>query len=46
VAVFMSQMLPAGNLDLQGKFRALVYQAVVGPPTGVPVAAPGRTSSR
>jgi CubicO group peptidase (beta-lactamase class C family) len=46
VAVFMSQMLPAGNLDLQGKFRALVYQSVVGPPTGVPVAAPRRTTSR
>jgi CubicO group peptidase (beta-lactamase class C family) len=36
VAVFMSQMLPAGSLDLQGKFRALVYQSVVGPPTGMP----------
>ena len=46
VAVFMSQMLPAGNLDLQGKFRALVYQSVVGPPTGVPAAAPRRTTSR
>jgi CubicO group peptidase (beta-lactamase class C family) len=46
VAVFMSQMLPAGNLDLQGKFRALVYQSVVGPPTGVPVTPPRRTTSR
>ena len=45
VAVFMSQMLPAGNLDLQGKFRALVYQAVVGPPTGVPITTPRRTTS-
>src|SRR5215218_356914 len=45
VAVFMSQMLPAGNLDLQGKFRALVYQAVVGPPTGVPAPAIKRTTS-
>jgi hypothetical protein len=39
-------MLPAGNLDLQGKFRALVYQSVVGPPTGVPVTAPRRTTSQ
>ena len=46
VAVFMSQMLPAGNLDLQGKFRALVYQSVVGPPTGVAAATPKRTTSR
>jgi CubicO group peptidase (beta-lactamase class C family) len=45
VAVFMSQMLPAGSLDLQGKFRALVYQAVVGPPTGVPVTTTRRTTS-
>jgi CubicO group peptidase (beta-lactamase class C family) len=45
VAVFMAQMLPAGNLDLQGKFRALVYQAVVGPPTGVPATPLKRTTS-
>jgi CubicO group peptidase (beta-lactamase class C family) len=28
VAVFMSQLLPSGGLDLQGKFRSLVYQAI------------------
>jgi CubicO group peptidase (beta-lactamase class C family) len=28
VAVFMAQLLPAGGLDLQGKLRALVYQAI------------------
>ena len=36
VVVFMSQLLPAGGLDLQNKFRALVYQSIVGPPTGLP----------
>jgi CubicO group peptidase (beta-lactamase class C family) len=45
VAVFMSQMLPAGDLDLQGKFRALVYQSVVAPPTGAPVTTMKRTTS-
>jgi hypothetical protein len=34
----MTQLLPAGDSDLQSKFRALVYQAIVGPPTGVPPA--------
>jgi CubicO group peptidase (beta-lactamase class C family) len=38
VVVFMSQLLPAGGLDLQNKFRALVYQSIVGPPTGLPAA--------
>lgn len=28
VAVLMSQLLPSGGLDLQGKFRTLVYQAI------------------
>jgi len=32
VAVFLAQLQPAGGLDLQAKFRNLVYQAVVGPP--------------
>jgi CubicO group peptidase (beta-lactamase class C family) len=32
VAIFLAQLLPAGSLDLQAKFRNLVYQAVVGPP--------------
>jgi CubicO group peptidase (beta-lactamase class C family) len=38
VGVFMTQLLPAGDSDLHAKFRALVYQAIVGPPTGVPPA--------
>jgi CubicO group peptidase (beta-lactamase class C family) len=38
VGVFMTQLLPAGDSDLHAKFRALVYQAIVGPPTGVPAA--------
>jgi CubicO group peptidase (beta-lactamase class C family) len=38
VGVFMTQLLPAGDSDLHPKFRALVYQAIVGPPTGVPAA--------
>jgi hypothetical protein len=29
VALMMTQVLPAGNLDLQSKFKALVYQAIV-----------------
>jgi CubicO group peptidase (beta-lactamase class C family) len=36
VGVLMVQLLPAGDSDLQSRFRALVYQAIVGPPTGVP----------
>jgi CubicO group peptidase (beta-lactamase class C family) len=31
VALFMAQLLPSGGLDLQGKFRTLVYQSIVGP---------------
>ncbi len=31
VAVLMTQLLPAGASDLHGKFRALVYQAIVTP---------------
>jgi len=38
VALLMVQLLPAGNSDLQRKFRTLVYQSIVGPPT--PVAQP------
>jgi len=34
VAVFLSQLVPSGGLDLQEKFRSLVYQAVVGPVPG------------
>jgi CubicO group peptidase (beta-lactamase class C family) len=33
VALVMVQLLPAGNSDLQRKFRTLVYQSIVGPPT-------------
>jgi CubicO group peptidase (beta-lactamase class C family) len=38
VGVVMTQLLPAGDSDLHAKFRALVYQAIVGPPTVVPAA--------
>ena len=38
VGVFMTQLLPAGDSDLHSRFRALVYQSIVGPPTGVPAA--------
>jgi CubicO group peptidase (beta-lactamase class C family) len=31
VAVFMTQLLPSGGLDLQEKLRVLVNQAIVGP---------------
>jgi CubicO group peptidase (beta-lactamase class C family) len=34
VAVFMSQLLPSGGLDLQARFRTLVYQSIVAPPPG------------
>jgi CubicO group peptidase (beta-lactamase class C family) len=43
VALLMVQLLPAGNSDLQSKFRTLVYQSIVGPPTGVPTAPRKRT---
>jgi CubicO group peptidase (beta-lactamase class C family) len=46
VAVFMSQLLPNGGLDLHGKFRALVYQSIVGPATGVAVPVRQRASAR
>jgi CubicO group peptidase (beta-lactamase class C family) len=38
VVLLMTQLLPAGTSDLHAKFRALVYQSIVGPPTGVPAA--------
>jgi CubicO group peptidase (beta-lactamase class C family) len=31
VAIILTQLIPAGGLDLQDKFRVLVYQAVTGP---------------
>jgi CubicO group peptidase (beta-lactamase class C family) len=32
VALLMTQLRPAGDSDIQRKFRALVYQSIVGPP--------------
>jgi CubicO group peptidase (beta-lactamase class C family) len=32
-AIFFSQLVPTGGLDLQDKFRVLVYQSIVGPPS-------------
>jgi CubicO group peptidase (beta-lactamase class C family) len=29
VAVFMTQLLPAGAIDLHDKFKAMVYQSIV-----------------
>jgi CubicO group peptidase (beta-lactamase class C family) len=34
VGVFLAQLLPSGGLDLQGRFKTLVYQSIVGPPPG------------
>ena len=34
VAVFLTQLLPAGGSDLQEKVRVLVNQAITGPPPG------------
>ena len=31
VAVFLTQLIPATGVDLQDKFRYLVYQSIVGP---------------
>jgi CubicO group peptidase (beta-lactamase class C family) len=36
VALLMTQLLPAGGSDLHPRFRALVYQAIVGPPAAAP----------
>ena len=38
VVLLMTQLLPAGRSDLHGRFRALVYQSIVGPPAGAPAA--------
>jgi CubicO group peptidase (beta-lactamase class C family) len=43
VVVFLSQLLPAGPVNLTTRVRTLVNQAIVGPPTGVP--APATTST-
>jgi CubicO group peptidase (beta-lactamase class C family) len=37
VALLMIQLLPAGGSDLHARFRALVYQSIVGPPPDAPV---------
>ncbi len=42
VAVFYAQLIPAGGLDIQEKWRDLVYQAIVGPPATAPVLLPQR----
>ncbi len=34
VALLMTQLLPSTGSDLDGRFRTLVYQSVVGPPSG------------
>ncbi len=39
VAVFMTQLIPATGVDLQDKFRTLVYQSIVGPPPAPATAA-------
>jgi CubicO group peptidase (beta-lactamase class C family) len=38
VAVIMTQLLPATGSDLHARFRTLVYQAIVGPASGIPAA--------
>ena len=43
VVVFMTQLLPAGTVNLTGRVRTLVNQAIVGPPSGMP--APATTST-
>ena len=46
VAVFYAQLIPAGGLDIQEKWRDLVYQSIVGPPAPLPAAAPATTPKR
>jgi len=36
VAIYLTQLIPTGGLDLRDKFRYLVYQAIVGPPAVMP----------
>jgi CubicO group peptidase (beta-lactamase class C family) len=43
VAIFFTQLLPATGVDLQDKFRYLVYQSIVGPP---PPPAPSKPAAR
>jgi len=37
VCVIMTQLQPAGSSDLHNRFRSLVYQSIVGPPSGAPL---------
>jgi CubicO group peptidase (beta-lactamase class C family) len=46
VAVFYSQLIPAGGLDIQEKWRDLVYQSIVGPPAPLPAVAQPAASKR
>jgi CubicO group peptidase (beta-lactamase class C family) len=43
VAVFYAQLIPAGGLDLQERWRDLVYAAIIGPP---PAQAPASAQRR
>ena len=36
VAVFYAQLIPAGGLDIQEKWRDLIYAAIIGPPPAAP----------
>ena len=40
VAIFYAQLIPAGGLDIQEKWRDLVYAAIAGPPPAAAPAAP------
>jgi CubicO group peptidase (beta-lactamase class C family) len=42
VAVFYAQLIPSGGLDLQDRWRALVYQSIVGPVPATAVTKPAR----
>lgn len=44
VAILMTQLIPSGGLDLQEKFRSLVYQAITTP--GRPAAPPAAPARR
>lgn len=46
VVVFLSQLLPAGQAGLTSRVRTLVNQAIVGPPSAVPAAAPATTATK
>lgn len=46
VAVFYAQLIPSGGLDIQERWRDLVYQAIVGPPAPIPAAVPAAAPKR